>query len=637
MNRVLAIVSALAVVGALAGTGDAAPVSYWTFDGNALDSGTAGNHGTLNGGAGYSSVVPAQIGTGQSLDLNGSSQWMSVAPPTGTVSGSYTVSAWARVVDNSTNTIFATRRPTDAGFDMKLQGGNLIHGDIGNGTSWIATNADATFNYSHDKWHHIAYVVTSTSVDVYADGVRHGGRTWGANTPLLWDANHHINIGRYNAGSEYFSRYIDDVAVWNSALSPTQIAALAGGTSPLTVETVADATSGHNGAVRYIPIDDDLTSDISPAKTYTHKVDFGSSGAANVNGVVFDAAGPGPLPGDNGTSNVPSNHGGNNNHGIPLTEGVASLFQDMTYGANPSIIMLDGLTPGQAYDTRLYVRNWEAGTATNDRSQLVQYDTNGDGAYDRSLRINPDNSSELAPDFDSDNHQPYALSYVFVAESDKLTIQLNQLGGGTYHLYGLTNEETDRLPIETLFSTGLDANGDPLTPGTPDPHYALLAGAAQGTTALAITNHPAWAPNDAGSGFIGVANPGTTSVAGGSYNYQTTFDLTGFDPSAVELIMTIYTDNSVDDIILNGVSTGLTAAGFGYNAGKTHMLTSGFQQGINTLEFQTTNNGSGPAGFRVDLGGTALPSVIPEPMTMLAVGLSLTGLGGYVRRRRMRT
>jgi hypothetical protein len=286
---------------------------------------------------------------------------------------------------------------------MKLQSGNLIHGDIGNGSSWIATNADATFYYSQNQWHHIAYVVTPTAVDVYADGVRHGGRTWGSNTPLLWDANHHINIGRYNAGSEYFNGYIDDVAVWNSALTGTQVAALANGTSPLTVESVAPATSGHNGAVRYIPINDDDDSGISPAKTYTHKVDFGSSGAATVEGVAFDAAGPGPLPGGNGTSNLPSNHGGNGNHGIPGTEGVASLFQDMTFNANPGIIMLNGLTPGQAYDTRLYVRNWEAGTDTNDRSQLVQFDTNADGAYDRALRINPDDSSQNAPDF-ANNH-----------------------------------------------------------------------------------------------------------------------------------------------------------------------------------------------------------------------------------------
>ena len=281
------------------------------------------------------------------------------------------------------------------------------------------------------------------------------------------------------------------------------------------------------------------------------------------------------------------------------------------------------------------MRNWEGGTNTNDRSQLVQFDTNGDGTYDRSLRINPDDSSQNAPDF-VDNHQAYALSYVFIAESDKLTIQLDALGGGSYHLYGLSNELTDRLPIETLFSTGLDANGEPLVNGTADPHYTLMPGAEQGTTALAILNHPAWAPNDAGSGFIGVANPGTTNVAVGGYDYQTTFDLTGFDPNTAELVLTMYVDNTVDDILLNGFSTGITAGGFGYSAGKTVTISSGFLPGLNTLEFQTTNNApAGPAGFRVDLGGTALASsVIPEPITMLALGLGVAGLGGYMKKRK---
>ena len=31
---------------------------------------------------------------------------------------------------------------------------------------------------------------------------------------------------------------------------------------------------------------------------------------------------------------------------------------------------------------------------------------------------------------------------------------------------------------------------------------------------------------------------------------------------------------------------------------------------------------------------TAPPGTIPEPMTMLAVGLGITGLGGYIRKRR---
>ena len=32
--------------------------------------------------------------------------------------------------------------------------------------------------------------------------------------------------------------------------------------------------------------------------------------------------------------------------------------------------------------------------------------------------------------------------------------------------------------------------------------------------------------------------------------------------------------------------------------------------------------------------GTKVTKVIPEPMTMLAVGLGLAGLGGYIRKRR---
>ena len=36
----------------------------------------------------------------------------------------------------------------------------------------------------------------------------------------------------------------------------------------------------------------------------------------------------------------------------------------------------------------------------------------------------------------------------------------------------------------------------------------------------------------------------------------------------------------------------------------------------------------------VDVTGLGASAPIPEPMTMLAVGLSVAGLGGYVRKRR---
>ena len=51
---------------------------------------------------------------------------------------------------------------------------------------------------------------------------------------------------------------------------------------------------------------------------------------------------------------------------------------------------------------------------------------------------------------------------------------------------------------------------------------------------------------------------------------------------------------------------------------------------VNQFQFTDINTGNG-IQFSVQLNA---PALIPEPMTMLAVGLGITGLGGYIRKRR---
>ena len=172
-------------------------------------------------------------------------------------------------------------------------------------------------------------------------------------------------------------------------------------------------------------------------------------------------------------------------------------------------------------------------------------------------------------------------------------------------------------PIPTLFNTGVDANHSALTPGVADPHY-LLTVSAQSTppppplAATVIQNHPAWLANDALSSWVGPVNPGTANVAAGEYRYRTTFDLTGFSPGTAQVVLNVAADNRLNNVLLNGASTGIAFVGFsGFSPNFT--LSAGFVAGTNSLEFYTANDTTtpNPAGFRANLSGAA-QAVLPR-------------------------
>jgi hypothetical protein len=181
--------------------------------------------------------------------------------------------------------------------------------------------------------------------------------------------------------------------------------------------------------------------------------------------------------------------------------------------------------------------------------------------------------------------------------------------------HGLTNRA-----IPGLFNTGVDNNGVALANGAADPHYILSynANGASGIPATVSLNNAAWLANDTASKWISVIDNGANSIAGGGYGYQTTFSLAGFLLGTVRLDFMAAIDNAMTNVFLNGVAQNFTYAGFaGYSS--TFTMNSGFNSGVNTLEFGTENQGAGPGAFRAVVSGSGLSLNTNSP---LAVGPS---------------
>ena len=190
------------------------------------------------------------------------------------------------------------------------------------------------------------------------------------------------------------------------------------------------------------------------------------------------------------------------------------------------------------------------------------------------------------------------------------------------------------VPIAGLYNTGVLNTGVTIAAaGVPDPHYTLVAPANFTAQTVSDSNFPfpPWVPNvygPGGSRWIGPTPGGNGPPF--NYRYQTQFNLPANALLSTAMITGLWgTDDGSLDIWLNGNPQGQVSAGF--TSLVPFMVTTGFQVGLNNLEFRL-NNAGGPTGLRVDR--IAGKYQVPEPLTAGAGVLSALVVAAAARRRR---
>ncbi|OGG71359.1 hypothetical protein A3A35_00260 [Candidatus Kaiserbacteria bacterium RIFCSPLOWO2_01_FULL_51_21] len=228
-------------------------VGHWTFDGknliqNAADSSGQGNTGYLTS---FTSTTTAPGKLGQALSFDGGNDYVQTNASLQSAND-FTLSTWMK----ATSTAFAEHVlweggagengwglaggvPPETHGEMHLSLGSITDGGVsGNGLSFFLgfQNNAGTLNaiYSGfdltNQWAHIIVVVRESgggagtpTVGLYVNGVLVASDTGtvAQTDRSLWDTK--FRIGQSDVSTRFFGGSLDDVRIWNRALSPEEI------------------------------------------------------------------------------------------------------------------------------------------------------------------------------------------------------------------------------------------------------------------------------------------------------------------------------------------------------------------------------------------------------------------------------
>ena len=207
---------------------DAGLVNYWRLGDstgtNAVDS-KGSNTGSYVGSPTKGVAGISSVDTNTAVTFNGSSQYITA---TRSVSGNFSMEVWFKTTQSYSNDLGnphcsqwwqgAALVDADTGgvandFGMSLCDGKLVAGVGNTDTSVISSSA-----YNNGAWHQAVMTRTQSTglVTIYVDGVSVGSVT--ANVNALTAATN-FNIARSTGAVNYFNGSLDEISIYNTALS----------------------------------------------------------------------------------------------------------------------------------------------------------------------------------------------------------------------------------------------------------------------------------------------------------------------------------------------------------------------------------------------------------------------------------
>jgi hypothetical protein len=224
-SRYKACAALLVLVGVLADTASAGLVGYWKLDEGAgttaKDSSGKGNNGTLNGGAKW---VTGKIGG--AVQFNGSDAYIR-APHIPLDNRSFTITMWINPVLTGSGVVFSQAQSGSTNLSMHFRLGGPSSTDApvrGIRMGFYSNDLDSPAGLLQDNtWYHLTfwYDASTQSRRIYVDGVLQAEQTAGV-APYRGTSGDTI-IGNWETGAQWYQGIVDDVHVFDRALTDEQL------------------------------------------------------------------------------------------------------------------------------------------------------------------------------------------------------------------------------------------------------------------------------------------------------------------------------------------------------------------------------------------------------------------------------
>ncbi len=275
-------------------------VGWWPFNGNANDESGNGNHGTVNG----ASLTSDRFGNNNSYYFNGNANILVNNSNSLQVGTNQTISLWIKVNSLQPNLNWILQKGTGGGcqttgYYVAFDGnGTIFHRtfNFGQNSNYCATIGDYS-NYD-TNWHQLIFVYSPPYNKMYIDGVL-AGNGMNCSTCNVINSSNPLIIGSGSGQNGFkWDGKIDDIAIYNRALTQSEITALYSSTQNtinLKLNTFLEGSYSGNSSMNATPnkvnaaISNNIADTINVelhANTSPYTTMYSSKGVVNINGTA---------------------------------------------------------------------------------------------------------------------------------------------------------------------------------------------------------------------------------------------------------------------------------------------------------------------------------------------------------------